>query len=47
MLTSTLNETGDVLVKGGYVDLGVFIARVLETAQGDVEVILEHVRVFS
>ncbi|KAF7298277.1 NAD+ kinase [Mycena chlorophos] len=47
LVTLTLNETGEILVKGGYAHLGIFIARVLETAQGSLEVILEHVGCFQ
>ncbi|KAJ7072426.1 hypothetical protein C8F01DRAFT_1103966, partial [Mycena amicta] len=47
LVTGTLNETGDILVNKGYSDLGVFIAQVLQTAQTNVDVILEHlVRTF-
>ncbi|THH07764.1 hypothetical protein EW145_g3165 [Phellinidium pouzarii] len=50
LITRTLNETGNILVKAGYPDLGTFVLEVLNTgkkaAKGgppDVDTVLEHI----
>lgn len=53
LITQTLNETGSVLVKAGYPDLGSFVLEALKEGEkvksadkpgADVDVILERVR---
>jgi len=53
LITSTLNETGSILVRAGYADLGSFVlealqegekAKSVDTVGADVDVVLERVR---
>lgn len=48
LVTRVLNETGEVLVRGGYPDLGAFVLEALREArdaEGGCDVVLERVRV--
>ncbi|KAF7315295.1 NAD+ kinase [Mycena indigotica] len=42
LVTATLNETGAILQDSGYTDMGFFIAQILQRAQANVDVFLEH-----
>ncbi|KAK7035236.1 hypothetical protein VNI00_012003 [Paramarasmius palmivorus] len=42
LITGVLNQTGKILIDGGYPDLGSFVLEALKEAKGDVEVILER-----
>ncbi|CAE6473713.1 unnamed protein product [Rhizoctonia solani] len=42
LITRTLKEAGEVLVKGGYSDLGAFVVEGLEVAKGSAEVLVER-----
>ena len=47
LITSVLNETGQILVESGYANLGLFVAEALQQGSGSeaaVEVILERVK---
>ncbi|KZT43676.1 hypothetical protein SISSUDRAFT_1014162 [Sistotremastrum suecicum HHB10207 ss-3] len=42
LITTTLNETGDVLIQQGYPDLGSFVLETFNHARGSVELLLER-----
>ncbi|KAF7321469.1 NAD+ kinase [Mycena kentingensis (nom. inval.)] len=43
LVTSALNETGEILLNGGYNDLGMFLYEILRTARSDVDGIVERI----